>query len=1567
VEAALGVGAGADAPPLTRAARGGESPLSHAQQRLWFIDQLEPGNPFYNTPQVLRLSGALSLPALEYTLNEIVRRHEILRTKFVPAGDQVVQVICPPGPVPLPVIDLTAEEGREAKEAAAREIVDAEIRRPFDLGDGALLRVRLLKLDEEEHIIIFATHHIVSDGWSLGVLIREVAALYRAHLAGESSPLPELEIQYADFAVWQRGWLQGEALERQLAYWRERLGGAPAALALPTDRPRPAVRTYRGGRLSFDLPAGLSRELRAFSRREGATLFMTMLAVWQLLLARYSGQEDISVGTPIANRNRVETEPLIGFFVNTLVMRTTVSPGQSFAQLLRQVREVCLGAYAHQDVPFERVVEELQPERGLSMSPLFQVMFGLQNAPAETLELPGLKLAPVDGEVGMTKFDLILSASDAGETVNCLLEFDADLFDAATAERIASSYRTLLESAASEPERDVATLPILSHDERRRLLVEWCGRDTSYPANSTIQALFEEQAERTPDATAVVWDSGCVTYGELNRRANGLAHYLRSQGVGPDVLVGISANRSAEVVTGLLGILKAGGAYVPLDADYPAQRLRYMIDDAGVKLLLAGRGSHDIQGVQGLRVVSLDEATTAGARVSQANPPRVACADNLAYVIYTSGSTGRPKGIGVNHRAVLRLVCNAGYIELTGADAVAQASTVSFDASTFEVWGALLSGARLVVIPKELALDAAGFSAELQRRGVTVLFLTTALFNQVAREAADAFAGLRQLMFGGEACDPRLVRRVLEGGGAPGRLLHVYGPSESTTFATWYEVAGVPEGAATVPIGKPLSNTQTYVLDGRLGLAPVGAAGELYIGGAGLARGYLGRPGLTAERFVPNPFSAEPGARMYRTGDLVRHSAGGEIEFLGRVDQQVKVRGFRIEPGEVEAALSEHALVRECVVVVGEDGARGRRLVAYVAAGGGREPVAGGVLREYLRGRLPEYMVPSAFVIIDRLPLTANGKVDRRALPEPGSADGAGEGGAESVPRTPLEELLAGIFARVLGMERVSVEESFFDLGGHSLLATQLVSRVREACAVELPLRALFEQPSVAQLAAEVERLLRGGGGAQGQSPPPLERADRAGALPLSFAQRRLWFFDQLKPGDTFYNMPAALRLTGRLNVRALEDALTEIVRRHESLRTAFRMNAGEAAQVILEEVRVDLPTVELSGLADEEREAIVRQLAESDARRPFDLASGALVRFRLLKLGELGHVLLVSMHHIISDAWSLGVFVREASELYDAYSAGLVSPLPELLVQYPDYAVWQRGWLRGEVLKAQLDYWKGRLAGAPELLTLPESKPRPPVQSTRGGQQALTLSPELADSLKALKDREGVTLFMLMLAAFQLLLSWRTGQTDIVVGSPVAGRNHPETEPLMGFFVNTLVMRTDMRGDPTFRELLRRVRETALGAYAHQDAPFEMLVDELAPQRSLSHTPLFQVALGVQNAPPPPPHLSGLVVEGLGVPVEVARFDLELLMIDTGAGIDAALTYSLDLFEAGDARRLLTLFESLLGSVAADPEATLQTLFASLAEADARQRAAAEAEFKEAGRRSLKGVRRRPLSPTRA
>src|SRR5215213_308635 len=892
-------------------------PLSFAQQRLWFIQQMEPESTAYNILSAVRLHGRLDLDALGRTFDELVRRHEVLRTRFEMVGDEPTQIICPARPLALGTIDLTgAAQG--AREAEVQRLAQQEVGEPFDLSTGPLLRARLLRLSEEEHVILLTMHHIISDGWSVGVLIKEVAALYEAYGVGGESPLEELSIQYADFAVWQREYLSGETLERQLSYWREQLAGAPAVLELPTDRPRPPVQSYRGAHESFAISEEVSEGLRELARRQGATLFMVLLAGWQALLSRYTGQSDIVVGTPIANRNRAETESLIGFFVNTQVMRARVEGREPFAELLRRVRETCLGAYAHQDVPFEMLVEELQPERSLSYSPIFQVMFGLQNIAKESLELPGLSLSAVDGDVETAKFDLTLAVGENEGQLRGTLGYSTDLFDAATVRRMVGHLLNLLKAVAADPEQRVAELSMLSEDERGQILFDWNDVATDYPRESCVHTLFERQAERTPDSVALDFGGEAVTYSGLNERANRLAHYLRSLGVGPEVPVAVMVERGVEMVVCMLAVLKAGGAYVPLDLSYPADRLRLMMDDAAIPLVLTRESLAGPLKGHPARLVCLDAEGDAIGRQSTLDPDGGARPDNAAYVIYTSGSTGRPKGITIVHRGITRLVCDSDYVRLSTSDAVAQASNASFDAATFEVWGALVNGARLVGVPREAALSPQGLARLIRERGVSVMFLTTALFNQTARECADAFSPMRAVLFGGEAVDPESVRQVLEAGG-PRQLLHVYGPTECTTFATWHEVREAGGGATTVPIGGPIANTTAYVLDATMRPVPVGVCGELYVGGDGLARGYLDRPSLTAERFVPHPFGVEPGARLYKTGDVVRYDAGGRVEFVGRADEQVKVRGFRVELGEIEAVLSAHESVREAVAVARKD------------------------------------------------------------------------------------------------------------------------------------------------------------------------------------------------------------------------------------------------------------------------------------------------------------------------------------------------------------------------------------------------------------------------------------------------------------------------------------------------------------------------------------------------------------------------------------------------------------------------------------------------------------------------
>ncbi|HLL71284.1 MAG TPA: amino acid adenylation domain-containing protein, partial [Pyrinomonadaceae bacterium] len=1053
------------APEIKPVAREENLPLSFAQQRLWFLDQLVPDSPFYNLPLAVRLEGQLNHEALEQALSEIARRHEALRTSFLAIEGQPVQVVSPAHEIEMPVIDVTGMDEGE-REAEVHRRASAEAQTPFDLRRAPLLRVTLLRVADDEHVLLLTMHHIISDAWSMGILIREVATLYEAYTRGQASPLPELPIQYADYAHWQREWLEGERLDAQLSYWRKQLAGSPALLELPTDRPRPPVQSHRGASVPFTLSRSLTENLQQLSRREGATLFMTLLAGFQTLLARYAETQDVAVGTPIAGRSRAELEGLIGFFVNALVLRTDLSGDPTFIELLGRVREVTLGAYAHQDVPFEKLVEELQPARELSHAPLFQVMFTLQNAPVEQAKLTGLEMRPLEVASGVAKFDLTLSMSESDAGLWGALEYNADLFDEETARRMTRHFERLLKEIVSKSQLRVSELELLGESERRQLIEEWNATRSEYGREMCVHELVEASARSRPDAIAVTSENVEWTYDELNRRANRIAHHLRRRGVSGGEVVGVLMERSAEMVCGWLGVLKAGGAYLPLDASQPPQRLEMMLEDAGVRTVLteerflaavAGRES-------GVVCVDRDRDIIAGE--SAENLVCETNAESVAYVIYTSGSTGRPKGILIPHRAVVRLVCNTNYIRLDDSDRIAQASNASFDAATFEVWGALISGARLVVVSRDVVLSPTDFGAEIRRQGITVLFLTTALFNLLAREAPDSFGSLKHLLFGGEAVDPLRVREIVERA-APERLLHVYGPTESTTFASWFLVQSVPAGAWTIPIGRPVSNTQIYILDVNFRPVPVGVAGELCIGGDGLAHGYLNSPDLTAEKFIPDTLSAQAGARLYRTGDRARFLPDGDIEFLGRADHQVKLRGFRIELEEIETALNEHPFVREAVVMLREDLNGDKRLVAYLAAADGE--ATADLLRSYLRQKLPEYMIPAAYVLMDALPLTPNGKVDRRALPAPDET-GATREADFIAPRNTTELQLAQIWEDVLNRRPVGVTDNFFTLGGHSLLAVRLMAQVRRQFGRELPLDTLFKGATVESLAAIIRQ-----------------------------------------------------------------------------------------------------------------------------------------------------------------------------------------------------------------------------------------------------------------------------------------------------------------------------------------------------------------------------------------------------------------------------------------------------------------------------------------------------------------
>ena len=1506
-------------------------PLSFAQQRLWFFEQLNPDNFTYHIPAAVRLTGTLDATSLDRSLNELVKRHEVLRTAFKIINGQPVQAIASNLELKLAEIDLRSLPETE-RDREVEQLIAAETQQAFDLSQAPLLRAKLLHLTDSNWLLLLSTHHIIFDGWSMGIFIQELATLYQAFCTSKPSPLSEQSVQYADFASWQRQWLQGEVLETQLAYWKKQLGGNLPVLNLPTDRPRSAVQTFQGAVHKFTIPKAITEEIAQLSQREGVTLFMTLLAAFKTLLYRYTGQEDILVGSPIANRNRREIEELIGLFANTLVFRTDLSSNPTFKGLLGRVREVALGAYNHQDLPFEKLVEILQPERDLSHNPLFQVLFSLRNVRTPQIKLPGVTLSSLEIERKTARFDLALDLEEGLEGINGTLEYSQDLFDASTARRIAGHFLTLLESIAANPEQRLSNLPLLTKSEQYKLLFEWNNTQSKFPKNKCIHELFEAQAELTPDAIAVVFQHECLTYRELNEKANNLASYLQKVGVNPEVLVGIYVDRSLEMVVGLLGILKAGGAYVPLDPAYPPERLAFMLEDAKISVLLTLKKLLKTLPQNSASLVFLD-ADWEG--ISSCDEPIMGLqnSSNLAYVIYTSVSTGKPKGVQISHASAVNFLSSMRQqLAIADGDVWLAVTSLSFDIAALELFLPITTGSRVVVASREVASNGEKLLETLTNSGARVLQATPASWKMLL---AAGWQGNNQLkiLCGGEALPRQLANQLLLRSAS---VWNLYGPTETTIWSTLYQVDRKDE---SVSIGRPIANTQIYILDRYLMPVPVGVFGELHIGGAGLSRGYLNRPELTAEKFILNPF-AEDGIhasfilhpssfilseRLYKTGDLARYLPDGNIEFMGRSDHQVKVRGFRIELGEIEAVLSQYSAVREAIALVREDNPGDKRLVAYIVANSELKTQDSELinnLRCYLKQKLPQYMIPSAFVLLESLPLTPNGKIDRRSLREPDTNTAEFESNFAD-PRTPDEQLIAEIWAEVLGLERVGIHDNFFELGGHSLLATQAISRLREALLVELPLRSLFESPTVATLSENLSQYRA----EQKLQAPAIKRASRQGELPLSFAQQRLWFLDQLQPGNPAYNIPAAVRLKGPLNVAVLEQTFQEIIKRHEALRTTFNSVEGRPAQVIISSFNFTLPIVNLRELSQAEREAEAMRLAAEETRQPFDLTKWPLLRVTLLHLDETEYLLLLTVHHIVADGWSMGVLVREVAALYEAFGSGKPSPLPELSVQYADYAVWQIKWLQGEVLEAKLADWKQQLGQILPPLQLPAKQPRPAVSSDRAEIQNFQLDRQLSEALNALSRQQNVTLFMTLLAALQTLLYRYTNREDIVVGTDLANRTQVETEALIGFFVNILVLRTDMRGNPTFRQLLDRVREVTLKAYAHQDLPFDKLVEELRPDRTLSQTPLFQVLFVMQNAPMPTLEMAGLTLMPVEIDSGTAKFDLALFVSETEQGITGSWKYNSDLFDRETIAQMSNRFETLLGSIAAQPDSLLNTL----------------------------------------
>nr|AHB82071.1 non ribosomal peptide synthetase [Jahnella sp. MSr9139] len=1927
----------AQPPPIGPRPPGEAPPLSYAQQRLWFLDQLEGSSATYNMGGALRLRGPLDAAALERALREIVERHEVLRTNFAAKDGKPIQIIAPTVDIQLETASLEAlPEG--AREAEVSRLATEHLRRPYDLARDRLFRMSLLRLHADDHVLLLAQHHIASDGWSIAVFFRELCALYEGHANQRPVALPPLAVQYADYACWQQRWLSRERLAPAIAYWRARLENPPAPLDLPFDRPRPPVQTFRGRTHRFHLDRALHGRLSELCRETGTTLFMAMLSGFAAVLSRYSRQEDLVIGSPIANRPRQELEPLIGFFVNTLALRVDLTGRPTARELLARVRETCLGAYAHQELPFELLVEELKPERSLSHSPVFQVMFVLQNAQSDQKQLADLQVSVVDPETGTSMFDLTLFIQEKDDGLAGAVEYNTDLFDEATILRFVAHYRTLLAALASHPDRRITELSLLDPEEQARCLVEWNQTHVERAGPVTAPELFEVQAERTPEAIAARFEGQSLTYRALDRRADLLAAHLRRLGVGPGALVAVFLERSLDLLVALLGILKAGGAYVPMDPSYPHDRLAFMLEDAGPAVVVTEERLLEALPPSAAALVVLDREREAIEGASAERAGRVQ-ADGLAYVLYTSGSTGKPKGVQVTHRALGNfLLSMAREPGLSRDDRLLAVTTISFDIAGLELYLPLCVGASVEIVAREVAADGLKLRAALERSGATCVQATPATWWSLL-EAGPMPGALRKILCGGEALPRELAERLLRTGA---EVWNLYGPTETTIWSSASRVRPAPrdgrDAQVACAIGRPIANTQIYLLDVEGRPVPIGVPGELTIGGAGLALGYLRRPGLTAERFVPDPFSGAPGARLYRTGDLARFRADGAIEYLGRLDGQIKLRGYRIEVGEIEAALDQHPAVKASAVVCRDAGLANKALVAYLIEdpafaaqsgqqtelraqltgewqtiwdetyredrpaapdaldtvgwksshtgdllpaeemqqwagasverilalgpgrvlevgcgtgmillrvaprvqryvgvdfsavvleqlaakvaksgaanvrlarcaatelaslderafdavvlnsviqyfpsldylsrvleqalaslddggaiylgdvrslphlavqhasvqlhradpgasraevraamqrqlareqellihpgffaslparlsgvssveiqlrrgenrnemtkfrydvvlrkgspsgepirpavidaagwtapiealrrilteeapdtlvvegfpnrrlsddlrilawieGAGAEPTAGALraalearpapgvdpedvwrlgeslgyavaiawsgsdlqsrfdvllrrckdgqaaravvgwpygqsgsagvggspplandplaarwerevvqsVRAHLERSLPGYMVPSAFVRLEAFPLTPNGKVDRRALPAP---DRQARALDQVAPSTEDERRLAAIWADALGLDSVGATADFFELGGHSLLATQVISRIRDAFGIELPLRCVFEARTVQALARE----LRAREPTAASAPLPVRRTGAPGAAPLSFSQQRLWFLDRLEGPSATYNLFGSLRLRGALDAGALRRALDEIVRRHEVLRTRIVELDGRAVQVVSDEVRCPLALEDVAGPSPAGGEEKARAQAAALAHRPFDLAGEPPIRALLARLDDHDHILVIAVHHIAADEWSIRIFLRELGRLYQAFARGEPSPLAALEVQYVDYARWQRAWLAGEARQRQVDYWRERLAGAPRVLALRTDRPRPPVQTFRGRTRRFELDAELTLRLRELSRARGATLFMTLLSGFAAFLSRYSGQRDLVVGTPIANRNRSELEPLIGFFVNTLALRVDLGGDPSTVDLLERIRRASLEAHDHQDVPFESLVEELRVERDLSHTPLFQVMFVLQNAPLSELALGGLEVSDFEIDSPIARFDLTLSMEEADRVLRAGLEYNTALFDDATVERMVEHLRALLASMVESPDLPVSRL----------------------------------------
>ncbi|HSF40222.1 MAG TPA: amino acid adenylation domain-containing protein [Thermoanaerobaculia bacterium] len=1513
--------------------------LSPQQRRVWRLQKDGPAS--CSILCALRIEGDLDRHALRRALAATVARHEILRTAFrLPAGlSMPLQVILEPGPVSLPEVDFQGISPAQ-KSAGATSLLRALGSPPFDLMRGEGWRAALVRLGPCEHEMLFALSATCADPGALEPLAADLFAAYAHQIAGGEHN-PEPPPQYADVAEWQNNLLEAEdtaeGIETWRKHWTEHDIDDRIALPLPLQESEAAPGPFGPREAAVPLARETAGALARLAEAWGCPPQVLILTAWKAVIQRGTGRDETLVGVLYSGRDAEELRGVVGPLARYLPIAARFSPGAPLREAVVQARQAMEEAEPWGEYfSWDHVTGNGHGAGG------FPVCF---EAAAKDWELAvvGLRVAPVPlpwNNAILDSFSLALSCHGEGENLRLALRYDPRRFRGEAARRLAGRLAALLSSVAARPEASFADHPAMAEEE----LDHWLELSAAPPAadrgrGDTLAAVFEKQVDRAPDRLALVAGDGRLTFRELDLRANRLAHHLRAAGAGPEVTVALCLERSAEAVVALLAVWKAGAAYVPLDPSQPAERLAYLLEDTGAPLLVTdsrlASGLPGAERVRGLRTVRLDEEAVAIALRPAERPAGGAGLRSLAYVIYTSGSTGRPKGVQVEHRSVLHLLAA---LETTVLDPLAQSglrpdpllaslnAPMIFDASVQQL-ALLLAGHALCVVPQDIRADGAALLAFLREQEVDLLDCTPSQLRLLVNAGLlDRPVGPRCVLTAGEAVDEPLWRRLAQAERTV--CFNLYGPTECSVDATFHRIE---PGSTSPTIGRPLAGYEVFLLDRFLQPVPPGAPGELYLGGTGLARGYLRRPDLTAERFVPHPFAQQPGARLYRTGDLGRHLPNGDLEFLGRLDHQVKIRGFRIELGEIEAVLAEQAGVRDAVVVAHESATEDRRLVAYLV---GDTPAD--ALRQALRQRLPDYMVPATFVRLAALPLTLNGKVDRKALPAP---EWHGSEEDYLAPRTPVEEILAGLWAELLGLERVGAADHFFDLGGHSLLVTRVMSRLRALFGIEMPLRNLFEAPRLMDFAARVEVARQAG---TGRLTPPLVPVPREGPVPLSYAQERLWFLYLLEPESPAFHLGGAVRLTGTLAPGALAASFSETVRRHEVLRTRYLESGDGPVQIVDPAAPLPLPLVDLGRLPENARERELHRLAAYERARPFDLTRDWPLRTHLVRLSREEHAALFTLHHIAGDGWSSGLLTREVGAHYAVFAAGSAErALPEPVVQYADFSVWQRGWLSGERLEAQLGWWCKRLAGPLPTLELPQRRDRPETPRFRGAACPVAVPADLRQSLEKIGRREGATLFMTLLAGFKALLHLYSGQEDLLVGTNVANRDRSEVEGLIGFFVNNLVLRTDLSGDPGFRELVRRVRDVTLGAFAHQEVPFEKVLEAVQPQRQTVFAPLFQVMFALQSFPATERRAGALEISPLKLETHTANFDLTLMLSEEAGWLGGALHYDTDLFAEEVMVRMAEHFLALLESVAGDPDLPLSAIPLT-AESDIRQLASA-------------------------